>query len=308
MRIHRRRAFTLIELLVVIAIIGILIALLLPAVQSAREAARGAQCRNNLKQLGLAIHGYIDVHGVFPISIAYNRSGPRPSPQVNGKGWIIGILPYMEQQELFDQFLPGFIGDIGSGGGLRNPACRRAMTTQLHALHCPSDDSVLTNSFSQFQWAGIEVALTSYKGVIGDTRMGSGSSVHQGTMPDCHNTVGCNGIFYRNNYQEPIRLVDVRDGLGNTLMVGEDVPAANHHSTAFYCNGDYSSCHAPLNYFPDPPTPNEWWNVMSFRSLHPSGAHFCLADGSVHFFPETIDYMLYRHLSTKAGHEPVKVP
>ena len=308
MRARRYRGFTLIELLVVIAIIGILIALLLPAVQAAREAARTVQCRNNLKQIGTAIHGYIDVYEVFPISISYHHSGPRPSPQVNGKGWIIGILPYLEQEPLFDQFIPGFIGNFGSGGGLKNAACRRAMKTQLSVLHCPSDASVLTNSTSQFQWEGIEVALTSYKGVIGDTRMGGGYSVHQGTEPDCHNTVGCNGIFYRTNYQEPIRLIDVRDGLTNTLMVGEDVPAVNHHSTAFYCNGDYSSCHAPLNYFPNPPTPNEWWNVMSFRSLHPSGAHFCLADGSVHFFSENIDYMLYRHLSTKAGHELVKIP
>ena len=91
-------------------------------------------------------------------------------------------------------------------------------------------------------------------------------------------------------------------------MVGEDVAFHNHHSTAYYCNGDYSSCHAPLNYMPDPPTPNDWWNVISFRSLHPGGAQFCLADGSVHFVSETIDYDLYRALSTKAGGEVAQVP
>jgi prepilin-type N-terminal cleavage/methylation domain-containing protein/prepilin-type processing-associated H-X9-DG protein len=308
MTARRYRGFTLIELLVVIAVIGILIALLLPAVQTARESARGVQCRNNLKQIGTALHGYLDVHGVFPIGINPWASGPRPSPQRNGKGWIVGILPYLEEAALFEQFIPGFEGDFFSGGGLKNAACRQAMKTQLHVLHCPSDSSVLSNSTTQWQWEGIEVALTSYKGVIGDTRMGGSASVHQGTEPDCHNTVGCNGIFYRTNYQEPVRLIDVRDGTANTLMVGEDVPSANYHSTAYYCNGDYSSCHAPLNYFPDPPTPLEWWNVMSFRSLHPSGAHFCMADGSVHFFSESIDYMLYRHLSTKARGEIVKVP
>jgi prepilin-type processing-associated H-X9-DG protein len=94
----------------------------------------------------------------------------------------------------------------------------------------------------------------------------------------------------------------------NTLMVGEDVPAHNWHSTAYYCNGDYSSCHAPLNYLPEPPTPADWWNVMSFRSLHPGGAQFCMADGSVRFFDEQIDYVLYRALSTKAGEEIVELP
>ncbi len=304
----QRRAFTLVELLVVIAIIGILVALLLPAVQSAREAARRMQCSSRLRQLGLATLQYETAHGVFPISIAYNHSGPGAAAEVNGKGWFVSILPNIEQQNLFDKFEPGFVGDFGAGGGIKNPACADAMKTQLTTLHCPSDPSVLKNGTDQFQWEGIEVALTSYKGVIGDTRMGGGSSVHQGTEPDCHNTVGCNGMFYRNNYQEPIKMSQMRDGTSSTFMIGEDVPAANHHSTAYYCNGDYASCHAPLNYFPEPPTPNDWWNVISFRSLHPGGGFFCLADASVHFISETIDHDLYRALSTKAGGEVAQVP
>ena len=305
----RSSAFTLVELLVVIAIIGILVSLLLPAVQSAREAARRMQCGNQLRQLGLAIHNYHTSHGVFPISIAYNKAGPSPAAEVNGKGWIVSILPQLEQQNLYDQFTPGFVGDIGAGGGLKNPVCLDAMKTQLSVLHCPSDASVRKNSTEQFQWTGVEVALTSYKGVIGDTRMGGGSSPHAGgTEPDCHNTTGCNGIFYRNNYQEPVNIDQVRDGTSSTFMVGEDVAFHNNHSTAYYCNGDYASCHAPLNYMPDPPTPNTWPAVMSFRSLHPGGALFCLCDGSVHFISESIDHDLYRALSTKAGGEVAQVP
>ncbi len=308
MRACRCRGFTLVELLVVIAIIGILVALLLPAVQAAREAARRAKCTNNLKQIGLAIHNYHDAWRVIPVSIGPWSAGPRPSPERNGKGWIVSILPQLEQQALFDEFRPGFLGDFFSGGGLKDPACRDAMKTQLDVLHCPTDTSVLKNSTVQFQWDGIEVALTSYKGVIGDTRMGGGASMHPGTEPDCHHVGGCNGIFFRTNYQEPIHFADITDGTSGTLMIGEDVPKQNDHSAAYYANGDYASCHAPLNFVPDPPRPRDWWDVMSFRSLHPGGANFCLADGSVRFISETIDHAQYRALSTRDGREPVSVP
>ncbi|MBN2293042.1 MAG: DUF1559 domain-containing protein [Pirellulales bacterium] len=300
--------FTLVELLVVIAIIGILIALLLPAVQAAREAARRMQCSNNLKQFGLGIHNYISSHEVFPISIGPWKSGPNPTPQRNAKGWIISILPFTEQQDLYNKFIPGFDGDFFSGSGIYRPECREAMRTPTPFIHCPSDPSSMKNSTTQYQWTNVEVVLTNYKGVIGDTRMGGPASVHPGREPDTHGTVGCTGIFYRCNYQEPISPSQVTDGLSHTLMVGEDVPSANFHSTAYYANGDYSSCHAPLNYFPDPPTPTVWPNVISFRSLHPSVAQFCLADGSVTVLNETIDHDLYMKLSTKAMGEVVEVP
>jgi len=182
------------------------------------------------------------------------------------------------------------------------------MARQLAVLQCPSDPSVQTTSITQYQWENRRVALTSYKGVIGDTRMGGGSSIHQGTQPDCHNTIGCSGLFYRNDYQEPVAFKSITDGLSNTLMVGEDIPLHNYHSTAFYSNGDYASCHAPLNYKPDPPKPIEWANVMSFRSEHPGGAHFAMADASVHFVNEGVDYFLYRALSTRNGGETAALP
>src|SRR5687768_9590156 len=153
-RAHLRRAFTLVELLVVIAIIGVLVALLLPAVQSAREAARRMSCSNNLKQFGIAIHNYHDTHRYLPISIAYNVSGPRATPQPNGKGWILSILPQLEQPALFAQFEPGFIGPFNlNGTGIANRACREAMKTRIKVLECPSDRQSRRIETNQAQWA-----------------------------------------------------------------------------------------------------------------------------------------------------------
>ena len=122
-----------------------------------------------------------------------------------------------------------------------------------------------------------------------------------------HVVWGCNGLFFRTTYREPQRLANVLDGTSNTFMVGEDVPMHNDHSAAYYANGDYASCHAPLNFFPDPPDPRNWPDVMSFRSRHPQGANFCLADGSVRFIGEDIAHALYRALGTKNGRESASV-
>lgn len=309
-RLPWRPAFTLVELLVVIAIIGILVALLLPAVQAAREAARRSTCVNRLRQLGLAVLNYHDAFQVLPISINAWNNGPTPTPERNGKGWILGSLPYLEEQALYDQFKPGFNGDMFSGQGIASPIVRDAMKQSLTVLQCPSDASVTDEGlkFEMWQWKDIEVALTSYKGVLGDTRVGGSSSIHDGREPDCHMTVGCNGLFYRTNYQEPIALKHIIDGTSSTFMVGEDVVRHNYHSAAYYSNGDWCSCGPPLNFKPEPPIPDQWWNVMGFRSEHPGGAHFCLADGSIHFVGDGIDYALYRALSTRAGDEIAKLP
>ena len=298
------RAFTIVELLVVISIIGVLIALLLPAVQAAREAGRRASCKNNLKQLGLAVQLYHDAYGKFPISVSPYREGPNPSRQRSGKGWIVSMLPQLEQQGLYDEFKTGFAGDFFSGGGLNHSSLADAMKTELQVLLCPSDGASV--SVVQWEWVGEYVATTNYKGVLGDTRMGGTFSMHTGgSLPDCHSNGPCQGVFHRVSYQRPVRLSNVTDGTSSTFLIGEDVPSQNNHSAAFYANGDFASCHAPLNFYPDPPRPDDWWDVMSFRSRHPGGASFCFVDGSVRFINDEIEHDVYRALSTKSNGEIV---
>jgi prepilin-type processing-associated H-X9-DG protein len=115
-------------------------------------------------------------------------------------------------------------------------------------------------------------------------------------------------MFFRNSYQVLIKFAQITDGLSNTLAVGEDVSSQNEHGAAFYANGDYASCHAPLNTFFQPPQPANWPVVISFRSRHMGGVNFCAADGSVHFLSDTMDRLTYMELCTRAGNEPAQIP
>jgi prepilin-type processing-associated H-X9-DG protein len=285
-------------------------------------------CSNKLKQLALACHLYHDSNQVFPIQGGYSQdlgvgAGPLQSgnpdhPSVNGRGqngmsWLVRTLPFLEQQPLYDQFSPYFNSHFwfhmlpGDAGGVGSSGCREAVRTRLSELQCSSDDSATILSTDQFGWTGVEVALTNYKGVIGDTRVGAEwGPVHAGTEPDCHRNIHCRGIFFRQNYQNPVKISQVLDGTSSTFLLGEDLPEYNWHSTAFDANGSWSSCNSPPNYLVGQvPTPAEWWNVQGFRSRHPGGLTFALADGSVRFIQETIDYNLYRALSTRNAGEVV---
>jgi prepilin-type N-terminal cleavage/methylation domain-containing protein/prepilin-type processing-associated H-X9-DG protein len=336
------RGFTLVELLVVIAIIGILVALLLPAIQAAREAARRTACTNNLKNLGLAVLNHHDVKKHLPISMGLPDFDAVPDgTEQPAVGWILNTLPQLEEQALFDQFKAGgaFEGNfgvnlclrrlpnIGLASTMNGIVCPELMKTQLSVLQCPSDGSVRQLSGDQFQWP-CDVALTSYKGVIDDTVMGESdvtaftndtSEYPSGEydeppppdapMPsqhDCHRDTRCRGIFFRQSFRKPVTIAKITDGTSKTLMIGEDVPEFNRHSTAFFSNGDTCSCNTPLNYGldQDPETfAVVQWEARGFRSRHPGGVHFCLADGSARFLSDTIDHQLFRVSCTRDASE-----
>jgi len=279
---RRRSAFTLVELLVVIAIIGILIGMLLPAVQQVREASRRIACGNKIRQLGLAVHNYESVHMQIPHSEDW--FGPKRT------GWIIKTLPFMEQNSL-ENLLAAKNYDLNNA-----PEVYQYI---WDALLCPSDESSRVLSDTQYQWEGIMVATTNYKGVCGDPQM----SPQWPGSPDRHSTSPNVGMFWRQSYLDPVSFAQISDGTSNTHMLGEDLPKYNDHTMWSYSNGDWSGCSAPLNFKPDPPLPRQWRISKAFRSEHPGGVTFCRADASTHFVSDTIDHDVYRALSTKAGGE-----
>ncbi|TWT86658.1 hypothetical protein Mal64_34870 [Pseudobythopirellula maris] len=360
---RRRFGFTLVELLVVIAIIGMLVALLLPAVQSAREAARRMSCQNNLKNLALACLNYESANKHLPISIPqwkdderdlYHRPvGPdggsldigKGGPGYSGKGWITELLPYIEEQPLYDAMSPGFTGNFYPqsnlfGKGMYNKDIRDDIQKQLPLITCPSDGISPRPSLVQFYFRGLPVATTNYKGCIGDSIIDTTESYDPGTLAtnsdfgavsdppqptdigsaDCHNTVDCNGLIWRASYFRPVKLAKITDGQSKTFLIGEAVPAQDDHSAAFFSDGDWATCGIPLNVldFDVPPTQAddyresvfyiEWYRYRGFKSLHPGGAFFAMADGSVHFISDGIETPVYRGLATRNGEEAVSLP
>ena len=316
--VRRRGGFTLVELLVVIAIIGILIALLLPAVQAAREAARRSQCTNHLKQAGLALHNYNDTYGRLP-AMRGGTQIPGSSDWTkhnNGQlsGWI-PLLPYMEQGPLYDQIRAG-----GTYKGITyNPFGPAAWDTsyppflqQVPTLRCPSDPADRTNP------AG-EQGRSNYAFSVGDT------------IRDNANDKTNRGVFAAYRYTS---LAEVTDGTSNTVAIAEratskggmairggtatsvgatirDNPTtclAKAGSDGNYVSGtsvisiagrtwaDGRPAALAMTTVLPPNSPsclngaNDWeWGIFSAASYHPGGANALMLDGSVHFIPETIN-------------------
>lgn len=339
--IPARSGFTLVELLVVIAIIGVLVALLLPAIQAAREAARRMSCSNNLHNIGLACVNHHDAKKYLPISIGQwpeekDRNGKWIGPDGgslsaanggkgwSGKGWIVDILPFIEEQPRFDGIMngiknssAGFGARPARGSGIGAIEIRPLIEAQPPFLSCPSDASARPSD-RQWWWDGVMTATTSYKGCLGDSVQTSGTADDSpfpdlGSKPDCHNTADCNGLIWRNTYYNPIPFRKVEDGTSKTFMVGECVVEQDYHSAAFFADGDWATCGNPLNFFIVPATEEvikaapQWMQARGFKSLHPGGAQFVMADGSVHFFSESIDHNIYRGLATRDGGETVSV-
>jgi prepilin-type N-terminal cleavage/methylation domain-containing protein len=297
-RSDRRRGFTLIELLVAIAIIGILVSLLLPAVQAAREASRRASCSNNSKQFALAIQNYHAAFKVFPPG-SYN-----PRPNSFSWGMVSQVLPFLEQGSKFASidFAQPHCGQhikdlqaIGAADPSSEP---------ISILICPSDpasgQSLLSGPNGPLPFSGDCGVLypINYLGMAG-----SNDPDITGAFSGCRGISNGNGIFYS---RSQTKYRDVLDGAAQTILFGErsiplDLgwgwPICGGHECEHYLTstqGIYLGNYDPAEYI---------LHLQHYWSWHPGGCHITMADGSTHFVTYSIDYETYLALSTKAGHE-----
>lgn len=298
----RSRGFTLIELLVVIAIIAILIALLLPAVQQAREAARRTQCKNNMKQLGLALHNYHDVNLTFPpgwIAVDLTTGAPAAHDGTTGVGWGSMILPYMDQAPLYNQF--------NANLAIHDPANLMFIDNVLPTFQCPSDPKPDKWDIEEEGSPGTVLATlptANYIGSFGTEEL-DGCENTPGTAPVA-STGQCrgDGLLYHNS---KVRIRDITDGTTNTFIVGErrtDVDLGWYSTwPGMVAEGEeaFQRILGSADHVPNDPAAH----LDDFSSRHEGGAQFLLGDGSVRFISENIDHGLYQSLATIQGGEVV---
>ncbi len=302
-----RLGFTLVELLVVITIIGILIALLLPAVQAAREAARRGQCANNMKQVGLAMHGYHDKHNSLPVG-AYNCCYGT---------WMVAMLPYVEQESLSSRWVP--MGWYSNATNFRGGSNAAVVKVRQSVFTCPSDMEVNSDS-----WGNIArhncVANFGNTGYYRQSVVSSLNSVTFGGAPFVMTTVPSTAA----TSSEVAKFEQITDGLSNTLLVSETVQGQNGDLRGFTWWGNQTWFHTYLppnatqpdvmentsfckNTSPNPPCTAPQTSTMPMtsaaRSRHPGGVNAVLCDASVRFMTNGIAIAIWRGLGTTQGGE-----
>jgi prepilin-type N-terminal cleavage/methylation domain-containing protein len=296
LRLRSRRGFTLIELLVVIAIIAVLIALLLPAVQQAREAARRSQCKNNLKQIGLAFHNYHGTSNVFPPGIIHSTTS---SATGGGTGWAWGamILPYVDQGALYNQLQPSGVMNLS------NATTLALVRTVLPMYLCPSDTGLLTPAQNTLAPVNMNIGGSQ----IGNISIAKSNYIASGTGgEDLNCQLGVRaGVFFVNS---SIKMADITDGTSNTIFAYERdtfkyppglKPTVEQHMGAVWAGTSAPVC-TDSNY--------DFYKVLGFiyptygeingsatrfdrrepASLHAGGMHALLGDGSVRFISQNI--------------------
>jgi prepilin-type N-terminal cleavage/methylation domain-containing protein/prepilin-type processing-associated H-X9-DG protein len=297
---------TLIELLVVIAIIGVLVGLMLPAVQSAREAARRMSCSNHLKQLGLAAHHHHDAYGVFPPAwVAAPFTVPQGNIVQGGHGTIPFLLPFLEQQPLADLYR----WDKRAQGPENQPA----VTTQLKVVQCPSAEPnrwvTIVEDPQNYKYGG-KGACGDYAGIL-DIDAGL---AELGLVDRVSNYDGVlSGNFLA-------RLADITDGSSQTILMTECAGRptwwrAGRRGDTFVSGGVWASGMAMFGQGSTPdgtaklgPCAMNCTNDREVYSFHAGGANAVFADGSVHFLSANIDIRIFARLATRAGGEVVTIP
>jgi prepilin-type N-terminal cleavage/methylation domain-containing protein len=340
-RPSRRLAFTLVELLVVIAIIGVLVALLLPAVQAAREAARRSQCANNTRQIALALLNYEDANKSLPGGSSYDWWGPAGAVKNDYSRWVPVVLPFMEQGAVSDRI--DLTVPLATG---RNYDFVKSVV--LPVFICPSDPISASPILSQRRASGDNPETCQglwYKTSMGPTvpdtcdfitgllpneaalrcmgtdygstlRNAAGAIITRFPAPcfapgarfGCPDTDHCTGAMCRTLIGVPLRRIT--DGTSNTFLLGETLPGHSQYNCLFCENFAIASTQIRMNNmeseFDDSGSTilnSNHHRTTGFKSLHPGGAHFALIDASVHFISETIGEDIYAAYGSKAGGE-----
>lgn len=319
-----QRGFTLVELLVVIAIIGILVALLLPAIQAAREAARRSTCTNHLKQLSLALHNYHDTHGVFPPG----KIGPQvfnglsvSDPPVGRIGWLPLLLPFVELSTIYDQVIPYMNGAAPDYNPTGSPTNWPGAKDQITIFKCPSDPNGGKVTGLTTSGTYTDRVFTNYAACQGST----GTRVNNDPSG-----LNLNGMFFT---RSKISMRDVADGTSTTVMLGE-IRIAPDSGTTYDTGVDFrgyvwntegptiwfTTQYPPNNFEPDRffrcvdhvhvpctkmPNTTGYTARLQSRSAHPGGAQIAMADGSVRFVSDSTDMDLFRALGTRYGNEVI---
>jgi len=323
----RLRGFTLVELLVVIAIIGILVALLLPAIQAAREAARRIQCTNHIKQLGVALHNYHDTFLAFPPGAIMNRPGNPAAPPENGRDpswgatWVVMILPFIEQQALADQYNSTLVARTGDATTPNNAVTR----TEIETLRCPSHPfiaALLTQDFTGF-------VKGNYAGSVGGGRLLRLADFNDSNRRGVFNAIRPDAVNFSS----------ILDGTSNVIMLGEIVASVNRTDDD---RGAWGWCTGPLfsgrrncgggeqiltpntkswtdcSPYASNDTTNVYFNErnnpdstgadggVAARSYHPAGVMMGLADGSTRMISDDIDASVYANALAMSDGNPVE--
>jgi len=297
-----KQGFTLIELLVVIAIIAILIALLLPAVQQAREAARRTQCKNHLKQLGLAMHNYHDTVRSFPHNAVPQVGGV--ADRQRGASWMVRLLPYMDQAPAYNQMtFNGTDWTAQDGTNLNQAITEKLMVS---GLNCPSSPLPVTD-----EKGGVH-QRSHYVGISGSYYQGGSSTVLAGQpYVDVYGRTVYNGVIVAAaTGSRPTKMRDITDGTTNTMMISEqgdflrdaagnrvDRTSSGHWGGAWSCGGgagtwtqSVTTLRYPIGTFAGAGNTQPYEVNIPFSSAHTGGVQTTLADGSVRFISENIDF------------------
>jgi prepilin-type N-terminal cleavage/methylation domain-containing protein len=341
-RKRNQRAFTLVELLVVIAIIGILVAMLLPAVQAAREAARRATCTNNIKQVALAQHNYLSSnkrfpHGIYNLHFEHWKTQPPYNGKQNRRCWMHDTMAYFGEQVLYDRF--DHFMRTGSSFAYDFPECHTVIPT----LTCPSDGAnpkFVTWSYSSPGVTGPPPSLDgggASQGFHGNYVACASNKyfnpVFKGSPFPEKNSAKLNGLYFA---LSKVKTGDVTDGMSHTAMLSELILTPDEtdddHRGRYYDSqaggSQFTTLHPPNTSVPDfinwisknpvPKAPGVWCaggecnpvhnQFLSARSYHEGGVNLATADGAVHFVTDSVDPVVYTALGSRNGDEVVQMP